>query len=417
MRSQHLEVLVLLVFVSGAHVCAVPEFGRLAKGHAGIKSSLNTDNGAEQVIFGVKLKHDTLNGQTRTFLLNKLDQQFDQIIQEMVQADQREEDYEVNIQDDDLHSMDTDKQLKSLLLIKMKQMYNKAMMQTHTYQQLREKIPIKNDRHKTEAGELMDQFLFHKINEIQAQGYGEPAFDHYDKDATISEHRVQIMSDEHSYLPIFRFDGSASEYCYPDWPSSQNDGRCVTSLNQNAPVFYQVNTCDGQMVYTYWLWYGLQRPCITPFDEGHGDDWEHVSVYVNPGISNGQVSKVVFHQHSGHYTRRRGEYQSEGERPIVYIGKVAHGSYHVRCDGRCSFTEFIRYGCYGSVKFCPGGCGYWDDFRNPGPELRDGQLHPLMEGQVIEGIERPNRAVCGINTCDGSGSRSLFESGCWQDKP
>ena len=46
--------------------------------------------------------------------------------------------------------------------------------------------------------------------------------------------------DENRYLPIFRFDGSQRDFCYPDFPSSQNDNKCVNSLNQNAPVFYEV---------------------------------------------------------------------------------------------------------------------------------------------------------------------------------
>ena len=221
--------------------------------------------------------------------------------------------------------------------------------------------------------------------------------------------------DENRYLPIFRFDGSQRDFCYPDFPSSQNDNKCVNSLNQNAPVFYEVDTCDGQTVYTYWLWYGWQRPCIGVFDDGHGNDWEHVSVYINP--SNGQVSKVIFYQHKGFYTRRRGTFELEGDRPIVYIGKVAHGSYHTRCDGTCSFIEFITQGCLGSVNYCQGGCGYWDDFRNPGPELRNGRFQPLNPGQVIDGIERPNREVCGIGSCKGASTRDLNTAGCWQNEP
>ena len=96
--------------------------------------------------------------------------------------------------------------------------------------------------------------------------------------------------------------------------------------------------------------------------------------YVNRNRLNGQVAKVVFHQHDGHYTRRHavlGTYDTEGDRPIVYIRKIAHGSYHAHCDGRCTFTEFFTQGCLGSVNYCQGGCAYWDDFRNPGPELRN----------------------------------------------
>ena len=53
------------------------------------------------------------------------------------------------------------------------------------------------------------------------------------------------------------------------------------------------------------------------------------------------MAKVVFHQHDGHYTQHRGTYDTEGDRPIVYIGKVAQDSYHAHCDERCMFTEFF----------------------------------------------------------------------------
>ena len=223
------------------------------------------------------------------------------------------------------------------------------------------------------------------------------------------------MSAGYRYLPIFKFDGSQSEYCYPDWPSSQNDNRCLTYLNRNAPVFCQVDTCEGYTVYTFWLWYGQQKEYIIFFDDGHGNDWEHVSVYVNK--NNGQVAKVVFHQHDGHYTRCRGTYDTEVERPIVYVGKIAHGSYHAYCNSCCSFTEFFTQGCLGSVNYCQGGCAYWDDFRNPGAELRDARIYPLKRGQIVEGSKRPDRQVCGIGTCKGVSHRAPAHAGCWKDKP
>ena len=353
----------------------------------------------------------TSNGHSNEFLLKKMNRLYDEIVQEVVQAEQRHEEYKVFAEENGFYSNNIDKQLKSILFSKMRQMYNRVMAQNNADLHAMRW----HGRDDTEMGRLIDHFLYDKINTLQSQRYDEPTF--YDNNvATFSnrEYEAQIMTNPNNYIPIFKFDGASSDYCYPDWPSSQNDNGCVTSLNPNAPVFYEVDTCDGQTVYTYWLWYGLQKPCI--FNQGtHGDDWEHVSVYVNP--SNGQVSKVVYHQHGGHYTRRRGTYQVEGERPIVYIGKIAHGSYHIDCNGRCSFSEFINHGCYGSVRFCIGGCGYWDDFRNPGPELRNPQLHPLQEGQVIDGIERPVRTICSLATCEGSDSRKLTESGCWQDKP
>jgi hypothetical protein len=78
----------------------------------------------------------------------------------------------------------------------------------------------------------------------------------------------------------------------------------------------------------------------------------------------------------------------------VYVVKITHGSYHAYCNGCCSFTEFFTQGCLGLVNYCQGGCGYWDDFRNPGPELRNARIYPLRKGQSVDGLVRPNRAVC-----------------------
>ncbi len=220
-------------------------------------------------------------------------------------------------------------------------------------------------------------------------------------------------NEANKYRPIYKFDGSASSYCYPDYPSQANDGRCVTSMNSRSPVYVQQSACGSYTVYTYYLWYGKQKGCIAVFDKGHGNDWERVSVYVQ----NGQAKKVIFHQHSGHYTRRRGEFQRDGERVIVYIGKVAHGSYHHQCDGKCSASEFFKYGCVGTVNYCQGGCGYWDDYRNPGLTLDNAQVQPLQPGETINGIKRPDREICSVSSCKGSGSRLLTTSGCWQNKP
>ena len=344
--------------------------------------------------------------------LVKLDNVFDNIIQEIVEAERLQEEYEVNVQESDFYSEDVDKLLRSVMLTKMKQMHEamEASMQYDVHQHR-----DTEDRHITEMGAFINRFLYNKIIENQAHKGDTFYYHKVISDDDSKDENVQIMSDQSTYLPIYKFDGASSKYCYPDTPSSQNDNKCVKTLNSNAPVYYEVDTCDGQTVYTYWLWYGKQKPCIAIFDSGHGNDWEHVSVYVNP--SDGKVSKVVFHQHGGHYTRRRGTYDSEGERPIVYIGKIAHGSYHAYCNGRCSFWELFTRGCYGSVRFCTGGCFYWDDFRNPGPELRHATLHPLNEGQTIDGIKRPDSKVCGIGTCEGSDKRVPADSGCWQNKP
>lgn len=219
-----------------------------------------------------------------------------------------------------------------------------------------------------------------------------------------------VVQDSLRFAPVYFFDGNGPEYCLPDWPSSTNNNNCRTSFLENTPSFVQYNICGMDEVYTFWLWYGDQKRCIIIFDKGHDDDWEHVSVFVRDG----KVQKVTYFQHTGQYTRRRGTFEMSGERPHVYVGKVGHGSYHARCDGKCSFVDLITKGCLGSVNYCQGGCGYWDDFRNPGPKLARYNMHELKPGDKIDGISRPNRDIC-VKSCDGSGARLLTISGCWQN--
>ena len=338
----------------------------------------------------------------------KIKQQYDKIAQEVEQAERNNEEFTFTVKESDLHSDDIDRRIKSLLLYRLQQMHSQLVNGTDVEDNFGED--------NAELLRLVNGFLKQKIKKMpRSPRYVEALFNQYDEDATYSKYTAQVMAlNPNDYIPIYRFDRESGGYCYPDYPSSQNNGKCK-GLNREAPVFYREETCGGETVYTYWLWYGWQKPCFKNLGS-HGNDWEHVSVYVNP--STRQVSRVVFYQHTGYYTRRRGEFERRGERPVVYIGKIAHGSYHSGCDGKCSFIEFFRYGCLGTVKYCQGGCGYWDDFRNPGPELDALQLRPLMAGQIIDGMGRPtSSSVCGGSSCKGSRYRLLTESGCWQNKP
>ena len=213
--------------------------------------------------------------------------------------------------------------------------------------------------------------------------------------------------DAETYKPIYKFDGKASEDCYPDWAKEEWNDYCEKTLYQHVPIYYQTNTCSGTTVYTYWLWYGWQNNCDC-CSGSHDNDWEHVSVYVE----NNQVQKVVFFQHKGWYTRSRGNFEQSGERPVVYVGKVGHGSYHNSCNGKQWYASW-------KVSYCAGGCGYWDDFRNPGETLSSGTLTDLQKGQTIDGIARPDREICesDLGTCHGAHNRVLHTSGCWQDNP
>ena len=219
-----------------------------------------------------------------------------------------------------------------------------------------------------------------------------------------------VVQDATRFKPIFRFDGKSESFCYPDYPTTGNNNKCHSSLSSSSPAFVQSTICGSYKVYSFFLWYGKQKGCII-FDKGHGNDWEGVSVFVKSG----RVQKVKYYQHNGFYTRRRGKFERIGERPVVYVGKVAHGSYHAKCTGKCSVKLFFTKGCLGSVNYCQGGCGYWDDFRNPGPEMNNYRLLDLQPGKIIYGIRRPNRSPCGAY-CKGLNARLLTLSGCWQNE-
>uniref|UniRef100_A0A7S0A6S7 Uncharacterized protein n=1 Tax=Pyrodinium bahamense TaxID=73915 RepID=A0A7S0A6S7_9DINO len=217
------------------------------------------------------------------------------------------------------------------------------------------------------------------------------------------------------YSPIWKFDSKADENCFPDIPSSARDGTC-SSTWIGTPTYYEEHTCGSFIVFSYWLWYGWQNACFA--DHGaHGNDWEHISVYV--GLD-GQVAKVMFFQHSGHYTRRAGTFESEYGHPVVYVGKNAHGSYHAGCDGTCSFSEFWSCGCaLRCLSVCAGGCGWWDDYRNNnGGQVGRAweSLYPLQPGQTVDGIER-RTSSCPSTSCTGARTKLAWDSSCWQDEP
>lgn len=159
------------------------------------------------------------------------------------------------------------------------------------------------------------------------------------------------------YVPIYRFDDGAGSYCFPDdkRQAATRDGTCA-AFRRDAPVFVSAYTCGIYTVYQFNLWYGQQKGCITEGIGGaHGDDNEYVQVWVN--TLSRAVYRLRLNQHSGFYFAYPGGKNVEfvGTRPVVFIGKIAHGSYH---DG-CRYRPWPLKGVS-----CTGGCGYWSDFRN-----------------------------------------------------
>jgi hypothetical protein len=125
----------------------------------------------------------------------------------------------------------------------------------------------------------------------------------------------------------------------------------------SVPTYYQVisDVDTGRLRIQYWWYYGFQGPCNT-FNEGpdgaHHGDWERIYVTTSPDRS--RIDAVTYGQHSGWYTRLTGSFGTSGTHPLVYTGKIAHGTYHDRCHApECSDA-------------LPGlECRYFGDFRNP----------------------------------------------------
>jgi len=132
-----------------------------------------------------------------------------------------------------------------------------------------------------------------------------------------------------------------------------------------VPTYFKVisDVATGRLRIQYWWFYGFQGPCNLfkyspgwppPDDGAHHGDWEKIIVTTSPDRSG--VDAVTFYQHSGWYTRLPGSYESSGDRPLVFVGKIAHGSYHYShvCGKTCTDTLTSWMSCL-----------YWNDERDP----------------------------------------------------
>ena len=138
------------------------------------------------------------------------------------------------------------------------------------------------------------------------------------------------------YLPIFRFDRSQRTFVIDpaaDFPS-QNDYKCVNSLNQNVPEFYEVDTCRGQVVYCLTQMYHCKVysacACTSYIDERQLMSLAHCLgshklIYMCfrqslpwPSLHNFQTHQcMIVARHTVTY---HNQYVMQGDRPIIYIG-------------------------------------------------------------------------------------------------
>ena len=226
MKWHILKAVILgLVFASAVYVA--PSSGdkqtlrfRYAEGKWSV-----TVNGGEKMSHGFQLNSIPSNLYSNQFLLMKMDQLYEEIVQEVAETEQCHEDYRGLLQESDFYSNNSNKQLKGIMLNKLKRMYDQAMAQNNVHVESKSW----HDRDNTETGKLIDRFLQNKIHSVILQSRQKKQTASYDDidapsaRASSHEHQEHIMTDQ---SPIDKFDGSASEYCYPDWPSAVNDNNC-----------------------------------------------------------------------------------------------------------------------------------------------------------------------------------------------
>jgi hypothetical protein len=185
------------------------------------------------------------------------------------------------------------------------------------------------------------------------------------------------------FAPLLKFDRAAQGYGYPmdaqafyekiikhlktgePFIVEENTNK-VTLKDKTIPTYYQVREfgTKKQVRILYWWFYGYQHQCTEGQGAHHGD-WERVMVILKEDRMD--IAAVTFWQHDAHYTRISGPrdapctpawtgrckeagFERSGTHPVVYVGKIAHGSYHDKNDK-------TGHGVWG--------CSYYGDFRNP----------------------------------------------------
>lgn len=164
-----------------------------------------------------------------------------------------------------------------------------------------------------------------------------------------------------AFAPLLKFDQAS-----PDYPTSVMDvwnatspasivcgGKLVLTdrtapRSMNFPTYYEVqsNPNDPNKVFIdYWWVYKRQENCFAD-QGGHDYDLEHTVIQVNKATQ--QAISVTYFQHAGWYTKKANAVM-DNNRVAIFVGKIAHGSYHNR----------------NTISFPGYSCSYWGDYRNP----------------------------------------------------
>ena len=147
-----------------------------------------------------------------------------------------------------------------------------------------------------------------------------------------------------------------------------------TLHGSSIPTCYKMDQYKNQVRILYWFFYGYQHFCVGGLikDGFHNGDWEHVEVILSEDQK--RVAAVGFYQHGGHYVRTIGQkgicspagtgrcegnsgFYTDGVRPVVYVGRGAHGNYH-------NANSFLP-GTTGKEDPEAFQCTYYGDYRDP----------------------------------------------------
>ena len=165
------------------------------------------------------------------------------------------------------------------------------------------------------------------------------------------------------FAPQLRFDRNARTY--PMSAKTIFDNSNGTSCNVNSKLnalhgdahfdadfsqarngirtYYTVTRSGNRYFIAYWWTYWRQPNCSFG-SGGHDYDWEHVVVQAERQGNTYRGVSVTFYQHRGWYTKlyRSDKMSLTSGHPVVYVGKVGHGSYHK--GGRCAVNECCYFG-------------------------------------------------------------------------
>lgn len=146
----------------------------------------------------------------------------------------------------------------------------------------------------------------------------------------------------------------------------ENYGNQSTDFENLSSTYWQLVSCGKQIRIVYWWFYGLQSNCDC-CSGSHPGDWENIMIILSEDTT--QVAAVTYFQHGKWYTKFQGNGNLlltdntgkntlnetatliDNTHPVVFVGRVNHGSYNNTYSGWQT-------------------CGYWADRRDgKGPTM------------------------------------------------